>query len=140
MNTDRVLQVLNVVDDENIGFKNPQRGRVYDTYGISPTIYCFKGGNLEPKIILNDMETKQKLQLPKELEGKKFRIRKLTPRECGRLQDVDDSYIDIIEASGLSNSSMYKLYGNSITVNVLYHLFRKMFIEKDNESQQLSLF
>ena len=47
----RVIQVGGVVDDSNIGFKNPQRGRVYDARGIAPCIYTFGGGNLEPKIV-----------------------------------------------------------------------------------------
>lgn len=34
----KVIQVLNIVDDSNIGFKNPQRGRVYDIRGISPAL------------------------------------------------------------------------------------------------------
>ena len=80
------------------------------------------------------------LQLPEELRGKKFRIRKPTPRECFRLMDVDDADIDKIQATGLSNSAQYKLAGNSIVVNVLYHIFRKLLIETENESQQLSLF
>jgi len=75
-----------------------------------------------------------------ELQGKKFRIRKLTPKECFRLMGVDDADIEKMQASGLSNSAQYKLAGNSIVVDVLYHLFRKMFIEQENESQQLTLF
>ena len=47
----KVIQIGTIVDDANIGFKNPQRGRVYDVNGISPTIYCFEGGGLQPKII-----------------------------------------------------------------------------------------
>lgn len=86
-----------------------------------------------------DKEKKQ-IELPPELQGKKFRIRKLTPRECFRLMGVDDADIDKMQASGLSNSAQYKLAGNSIVVDVLYHLFRKMFIEKETESQQLTLF
>lgn len=86
------------------------------------------------------MEQKQKITLPKELEGKKFRIRKLTPRECFRLMDVDDKDIDKIQASGISNSAQYKLAGNSIVTNCLYHIFRKMFISTENESVQLTLF
>lgn len=86
------------------------------------------------------MKQKHKLQLPKELEGKKFRIRKLTPRECFRLMGVDDKDIDKIQAAGISNSSQYKLAGNSIVVDVLYHLFRKMFVEKEQENSQLTLF
>lgn len=90
------------------------------------------------------MADKNTIELPAELKGKKFRIRKLTPRECGRLMNVDDADIDKIEASGLSNSAMYKLYGNSIVVSVLYHLFRKLFIEtepdNDGTPTQLTLF
>ena len=87
---------------------------------------------------------KKQIELPAELQGKKFRIRKLTPRECFRLMGVSDADIDKIQASGISNSGQYKLAGNSIVVGVLFHLFRKMFIEKGieatKEGQQLSLF
>lgn len=87
----------------------------------------------------------EQVNLPEELRGKKFRIRKLTPRECFRLMGVDDADIDKIQASGLSNSAQYKLAGNSIVVDVLYHIFRKMFIETDadmrkGEAEQLTLF
>lgn len=70
----------------------------------------------------------------------KYRIRKLTPRECFRLMDVDDADIDKIQRAGICNSQQYKLAGNSIVVNVLYHIFRKMFVEQCNEEQQLKLF
>lgn len=142
--SDKVIQVANIVDDTNIGFKNPQRGRVYSAQGISPTVSCFQGGNLEPKIIETNMTDKKQINLPEELRGKKFRIRKLTPRECFRLMGVDDADIDKMQASGLSKTAQYKLAGNSIVVDTLFHLFRKMFIEKDmeatKEGQQLSIF
>ena len=90
------------------------------------------------------MTDQNTIKLPLELKGKKFRIRKLTPKECFRLMDVDDKDIDKIQAAGISNSGQYKLAGNSIVVGVLFHLFRKMFIEKGmeatKEGQQLSLF
>ena len=70
----------------------------------------------------------------------KYRIRKLTPREVFRLQGVDDKDIDKIQASGISNSQQYKCAGNSIVVDVLYHIFRKMFCETENENDQLCLF
>lgn len=82
----------------------------------------------------------QDLVLPEELRGKKYRIRKLTPRECFRLMGVDDKDIDTIQATGISQSSMYRLAGNSIVVDVLFHLFRKLLIETESEEQQLSLF
>lgn len=73
----------------------------------------------------------------------KYRIRKLTPRECFRLQGVDDADIDIIQAAGISNSQQYKMAGNSITVDVLYHIFRKAFVDTNVEANnpiQQSLF
>lgn len=85
------------------------------------------------------MADKNAIELPQELKGKKFRIRKLTPKECFRLMDVDDEDIKTIQDTGISNSAQYKLAGNSIVVNVLYHIFRKMFIEQGNEQQQLTL-
>lgn len=73
-------------------------------------------------------------------ESMGFRIRKLTPREVFRLQDVDDEDIDELLNSGISNTRLYCMAGNSIVVSVLYHIFRKLFIEKENENQQLTLF
>ena len=87
-----------------------------------------------------NMVDRTAIELPSELKGKKFRIRKLTPRECFRLMGVDDKDIDKMQAAGVSNSAQYKLAGNSIVVDVLFHIFRKMFIETYNESQQLTLF
>ena len=69
-----------------------------------------------------------------------YRIRKLTPRECFRLMGVCEADIDKIQASGVSNSQQYKMAGNSIVVDVLYHLFDKMFVNKQNDSQQMTLF
>lgn len=88
------------------------------------------------------METKEKkkLELSEELKGKKFRIRKLTNRECYRLQGCDEETIDTLLSTDISRSKHYCLAGNSITVDVLFHIFRKLFIETENEKQQLSLF
>lgn len=74
------------------------------------------------------------------VSGIRYRIRKLTPRECFRLMGVDDADIDKIQASGISNSQQYKCAGNSIVVDVLYHIFRKMFVDLSNEHAQQTLF
>lgn len=55
-----------------------------------------------------------------------FRIRKLTPLECWRLMGFDDADHKRAENSGVSNSQRYKQAGNSIVVNVLEAIFRKM--------------
>ena len=115
-----------------------RRGRVQGDHGdIAPTIMC------QNEILVN-MADQNAIELPSELKGKKFRIRKLTPRECFRLMGVDDKDIDKMQAAGVSNSGQYKLAGNSIVVDVLFHIFRKMFIETDQDFDgtptQLTLF
>ena len=90
-----------------------------------------------------DMADKKAIELPSELKGKKFRIRKLTPKECFRLMGVDDVDINKIQAAGISNSAQYKLAGNSIVVDVLYHQFVKAFISPEQEMRrgtELTLF
>ena len=39
----------NLIKTENR--KNPQRGRVYSSSGLSPSIYSYEGGNLQPMLI-----------------------------------------------------------------------------------------
>lgn len=73
-------------------------------------------------------------------EGRRYRIRKLTPRECFRLMDVKDGDIDKMIGAGIAKTNLYKLAGNSIVVSCMYHIFRKLFVEKGNENQQLELF
>ena len=83
--------------------------------------------------------------------AKIYRIRKLTPRECGRLMGCSDEDISKIEnyplvlgADGdfvppdgltaqeikrlkISESQQYKMYGNSIVVQVLEGIFTQLF-------------
>lgn len=61
-----------------------------------------------------------------ELDG--WRIRKLTPRECGRLMAVKDSDIDKMERT-VSKSQLYRQFGNSICSNVLCALFLQLGIQ-----------
>lgn len=67
-----------------------------------------------------------------------YRIRKLTERECFRLMDMPEEYIDRIQAAGISRSQQYKMAGNSIVVACMYHILRKLFI--DTEIKTLTLF
>ncbi|HHQ0277382.1 TPA: DNA cytosine methyltransferase [Listeria monocytogenes] len=54
-----------------------------------------------------------------------FRIRKLTPRECWRLQGFPDWAFDRA-AQVNSNSQLYKQAGNSVTVNVIEVIAKKL--------------
>ena len=49
---DQIIQVGNVCPTKTRS--NPNQGRVYDPQGISPTLSCMGGGNLEPHIIIYD--------------------------------------------------------------------------------------
>ena len=75
-------------------------------------------------------------QYPKQ-PYKRYRIRKLTEREAFRLMDVSDSDIDKIQTSGVCKTAQYKLAGNSIVVNVLYHIFRKLFVDTGGKHKPL---
>ena len=54
-----------------------------------------------------------------------FRIRKLTPRECWRLQGFPDWAFDKAKEVN-SNSQLYKQAGNSVTVNVIEVIAREL--------------
>lgn len=71
------------------------------------------------------------------MENPEYRIRKLTPRECFRLMGVDDADIDKIQSAGISNSQQYKCAGNSIVVDVLYHIFRQAFCEEKQKARYI---
>ena len=123
MNEEIKTEVVGSLNEGKWAKMHEQSRRVYGTEGIAPTIHTCGGGNLEPKI------------------KEKYRIRKLTERECFRLMGVDDADIDKIQAAGISKTQQYKMAGNSIVVDVLYHIFKKMFVETRAEANvQLELF
>ena len=105
-----IKQIGNIVKTDNFG-GNPQVGRVYDVEGISPTLNTMQGGGREPKIALPI--------------GNNYKIRKLTPRECWRLQGFPDELFDKAQNVN-SNSQLYKQAGNSVTVNVIEEIAKKL--------------
>lgn len=50
------------------------------------------------------------------------RLRKLTPRECFRLQTTPEHYINLILECGVSNTQLYKIAGNGWTDEVIAHI------------------
>ena len=81
--------------------------RVYGTDGQCPTLTTMQGGMQEPKIYNN------------------YRIRKLTPTECLRLQSVPQWAIDIL-IENFSDSRLYKFAGNGLTTNVIVAIGEKI--------------
>lgn len=65
------------------------------------------------------------------VNGKEKRIRRLTPRECFRLQGFNEEQIDRILAI-TSDSQAYKQAGNCVTVNVIEAIGKRIrAIEKE---------
>lgn len=99
-----IIQLGNIKKTESFG-GNPQCGRVYSPAGLAPCLNTMQGGQREPKIFI---------------DGK---VRKLTPRECWRLQGFPDWAFDKAQEVN-SNSQLYKQAGNSVTVNVIKEIAR----------------
>lgn len=119
---------------------NPFRGSIEEE---SPCITsaCGCGGGMTPMITNADLETTKTKEFIEQMRGHKemqYRIRKLTERECFRLMGVKDEDSNKIRAV-VSKSQCYKLAGNSIVVDVLYYIFRQLFIGNNNKQQQLSI-
>ena len=128
---------------------NPQVGRVYGTDGLSPTLNTMQGGGREPKILVRACLTPDRIN--KRQQGRRFKdngepsftlntvdrhgvlienqkewaIRKLTPRECWRLQGFADEQFDKAKDAGISNAQLYKQSGNSVTVPVIKAIAEK---------------
>lgn len=65
-----------------------------------------------------------------------YRIRKLTPRECGRLMGVSDEDIDKMAVVN-SNTQLYKQFGNSIVVDVMCAMFKNLNIKQGDSNETL---
>lgn len=59
-------------------------------------------------------------------EYPQYRIRKLTPRECMRLQGFPESATDRLYVEGFSDSRIYKFAGNAVTTTVIKALAERL--------------
>ena len=133
-------------------YKNDQMNRVYSPDGVSPTITVVSGGGREKKIAEEVRPCLTPFREEKRQNGPRFkpdgaeahtitaqdrhgvamgsypkyRIRKLTPRECWRLQGFSDEAFDKVRAAGISNSQLYKQAGNAVTVSTVRAIAEKL--------------
>lgn len=177
------VQIKQIGNIKSVKRDNPNRYRVYDVDGISPTLSKMDGGGLEPCIpipVFCDMSKSAGIQTydkafclqaryhkgvcnrRKEISGicvpvltpenaqsetqgifvqlseeltvyavwyEKYQcyiaIRKLTPRECFRLQGWSNEYFNRAELVN-SDSQLYKQAGNGVTVPVIYEIAKRM--------------
>lgn len=82
---------------------NTQYSRVYDSEGVSATINA-QGGGLGAKTGLYNVEHK---------------VRRLTPKECFRLQGFKDEMVELGYKLGISDTQLYKMAGNAVSVPVV---------------------
>lgn len=150
---DSVKQIGNIVTTGN--FRNPQRGRIYDSEGISPCLNTMQGGGLEPKFIEPvicasrgrnpDNPSDRSAGIPTEQ-----RLEPNTDGVSNTLTTVQkDNYVfdsyrirkltplecfrlmgfsdeEFNRIQGVSNTQLYKMAGNSIVVNVLEGIFNNL--------------
>ena len=94
--------------------------------GTEHKVYEVKGGQIEVK----------GKPYPIKLVDGFYVIRKLTVRECARLQTVPEWY-----EFPISNSQAYKCLGNGWTINVIKHLISSAMADADEvEERQTSIF
>ncbi|WP_138753581.1 DNA (cytosine-5-)-methyltransferase [Paenibacillus sinopodophylli] len=57
-----------------------------------------------------------------------YRIRKLTPLECFRLQSFPDEWFYTLKENGISDSQLYKMAGNAVTSRVAYEVAKRLVV------------
>ena len=72
-------------------------------------------------------------------DGKSIAIRKLTPRECWRLQGFSDEQFEKAKKAGISDTQLYKQAGNAVTVDVIEQIGKRLVLE-DDEAKRSSNF
>lgn len=92
-----LVQIGNIYDNEH----NSVAGRIYTDRGKSVTLSALGGGGGAKTGLY---ETNK-------------RIRRLTPKECERLQTVPDNYTDCV-----SDNQRYRMLGNGWTVDVVAYI------------------
>lgn len=55
-----------------------------------------------------------------------YKIRRLTPLECFRLQGFPDEVVKKAKEAGISDAQLYKIAGNSVTVNVVVEIAKRI--------------
>ena len=161
--------------------------RIYDPNGKSPTLTSMSGGNLEPKVPIEEVKSYKEVRTEnakikrkemrqktgkdhtdfrdkelvprddgkvgtltpnlnndhqisvKEVE-KKLRWRRLTPKECERLQGLPDDYTSMV-----SNTQRYRQCGNGWCVPVIEFIYKNLLdnpepLENQTIYKQTSIF
>ncbi|CAM2952848.1 DNA (cytosine-5-)-methyltransferase [Paenibacillus sediminis] len=138
---------------------NGMNGSVYADAGLSPTLTTNKGEGVKVAITQNAVLEEVRAVLTPERPEKRqngrrfkddgeesftltaqdkhdprYRIRKLTPLECWRLQGFTDAQHNAVKDAGVSDSQRYKQAGNAVTVNVIRAIGERLVARLPQES------
>ena len=125
-----------------------QGNRVYDIKGTSCTLAGKAGGKGAKTGLYNVRVCLTPNRIKKRQNGRRFKepgepsftltkqdihgvayenkIRRLTPLECFRLQGFPDKWHDKCKKDGISDTQMYRAAGDSVTVNVIEEIGRRL--------------
>lgn len=137
---DNLIMQLNP-STESGGVQPYQQNRVYSTDGIVPSLLAQMSSSTHAILELNERQAanhkedtdKANTFLSTSWKGSQangmtlvgtHRIRRLTPRECGRLQTVPERTLDTLLSSGISDTQLYRMFGNGWTVEVIKHILQ----------------
>lgn len=86
--------------------------------------------------LVGTIPSSNRLKIGFEDENNELHYRELTPQETWLLQGYTLSQYDRVKATGISDSDMYSLAGNSICVPVLEAIFKELLIDKKSKSDK----
>lgn len=128
-----------ILEAKQLGFMDNGTGKhqsntVYDENALCPNITTVESGGSQCGTVISDNGISANLVASTHGYANshiatQYRIRKLTPRECGRLMGVADEDIDKMAAVN-SNTQLYKQFGNSIVVDVMCAMFKNLNIKQ----------
>jgi len=136
----QIATVAGYISEEDWPRRHEQIRRTYNIDGAMPTIPTGQGGGVMTKIVVPTLTPDR----PKKRQnGRRFKtdgepsftltgqdihgiydgakIRRLTPKECERLQGFPDDW-----TAGESDTQRYKMCGNAVTVNVVQAVMEKL--------------
>jgi len=127
--------------DKNIVQLNSPKhsnNRLYGEEGLSPALNTAQGGNRQPKIVkvsgdldkrktyLGDIVSTLAANPTSDNTARLFednKIRRLTPKECERLQGFPDNWTE-----GISDTQRYKCLGNAVSVPVISAIVKRLIV------------
>ena len=138
-----------------IGSTQPHAGKTDGTYTGTLTTtrnnlphIVFENMNVCKRVLTPDRENKRQNGRRMKEDGEEmftltaqdkhgiydgYKIRRLTPRECERLQGFPDDWTKYGKDGELiSDTQRYKCCGNAVTVNVIKHIFDNWDLNEDN--------